>query len=167
MWYRTEEVFKVDIDLLMEVRYNWLAAAGRERSRWLTKVCTPGALGLSGTRKRWPFWGRMPPSKESLQPLKRHKKRQKEWGTTKKQATIPVSLHVVRETQRISRLDFKPYQDNTGDVAGFFHQDFEHQCELPGVPPADWTRHVVGLHGGVPEAYRMMDPLKKRGYEDL
>lgn len=33
-----------------------------------------GAPELSGTRKRCPFWGRMPPPKQSLQPLKRHKK---------------------------------------------------------------------------------------------
>ncbi|XP_075697048.1 uncharacterized protein LOC142662718 [Rhinoderma darwinii] len=70
-----------------------------------------------------------------------------------------------RETLRVTRKEFKPFNEETGDVEGFF-QDFEQQCALLDVPTSDWMRVLVGLlEGGAAEAYRTLDAQRNRDYD--
>ncbi|CAJ0967742.1 unnamed protein product [Ranitomeya imitator] len=73
----------------------------------------------------------------------------------------------MRELPRVSRKDFKPFNEAAGDIEGFF-QDFEHQCRLMEVPERDRVRHLMGLlEGGAAAAYRAMDPQGNCEYAEI
>ncbi|XP_073442515.1 uncharacterized protein [Dendrobates tinctorius] len=80
--------------------------------------------------------------------------------------TVPTASPM-RELPRVSRKDFKPFNEASGDIEGFF-LDFEHQCRLMEVPERERVRHLVGLlEGGAAAAYRAMDPRLNCEYTEI
>eukprot|EP00079_Xenopus_tropicalis_P035068 XP_017948839.1 PREDICTED: uncharacterized protein LOC108647387 [Xenopus tropicalis] len=68
---------------------------------------------------------------------------------------------------RISRKEFKAFDESKGDIDGFF-RDFEHQCMLEAASEQDQVRVLSSLlTGSAAEAYRDMAPELKMDYHAI